>query len=284
MSTQSSIKLLNLERENRHMRWTSIIGLLMAAWLCGASESKAAPPGDKAHKPLFAPESHFQVLLHSLESVDSMAMSCDTTSDDPGNLDEFRCEFRQIIVTKKAPDPDRLKRYEEELRKQMGGPGAWKKQLSHCAESKKFLTSVQSLFTNKYKTISLEREKSMVDTLCACQTAECVINILLEDSKKSQTKCSIMGTQFEATFKRKAATRWVSVNGPQGTCSVVLTMIIEYDAAEDSWSYTQKRLLTEPPQEPLCPQSLESNTRAFSHYKYLRDAVMDCETIGTIIP
>ncbi|RUO92280.1 hypothetical protein D7Y11_15465 [Corallococcus sp. AB018] len=93
--------------------------------------------------------------------------------------------------------------------------------------------------------------------------------------------CSITHTRFERVFKRESKNKWVSVSGPGGLCGIVLTLVLTYDPKEEDWMYTQTRVVTS--DDAMCNE-LTPKITAHSHHRYMRRALMNCETIKTLSP
>lgn len=245
--------------------------------VAGAAES-ASPPNEGGKNEL----AYISALLYSPDSVDAMTMECRPTAAAQGSLSEVDCVFSHLLVTKSAsPTPHELPEREAELRKRFAGEEGIRKAHAHCRSGLAYLGEVQAVTTAPSKLAYLKREQASLARVCECRTSDCVVSAMRDVLAEPRNACSITHTRFERVFTRQATYRWVSVSGPQGVCGIVLTLVLTYDPKEENWTYTQTRVVTS--DDATCKE-FASKITAYSHHRYMRRALMNCETIKTLLP
>lgn len=259
--------------EDGGMRSLPFLVLMVAA----AAEA-AHPPSEGGKNEL----AYMSAQLYSPDSVDAMLMECQPTAAARNSLSEVDCVFSHLLVTKEAsPTPPEIAEGEAELRKRYAGNEGVRKAHSSCRSGLAYLHEVQSVTTEPSKLAYLERERAALTRVCECSTSDCVVAAMRDLLIEPRHACSITHTRFERVFKRKSTNKWVSVTGPGGRCGIVLTLVLKYDPKEESWTYTQTRVVTS--DDATCKEVTPKIT-AYSHHRYMRRAMMNCETIKRLWP
>ncbi|WIG98431.1 hypothetical protein [Myxococcus sp. SDU36] len=241
-----------------------------------AGAAAALPPNEGGEL------AYVSALLYSPDSVDAMSMECRPTAAAQNSLSEVDCVFSHLLVTKAAPPtPHETAAGAAELRKRYAGDEGVRKAHAHCRSGLAYLNEVQTITKEPSKLAYLRQEQAALRRVCECSSSDCVVSAMREVLIEPRSACSVTHTRFERTLKRKAKNRWVSVSGPEGLCGVVLTLVLTYDLREEDWTYTQTRVVTA--EDATC-QKLASKITAHSHHRYLRSALMNCETIKTLLP
>jgi hypothetical protein len=254
------------------MRYLLLICLLLAGDAEALDPPQEGGPGKLAY---------MSALLYAPDSVDAMSMRCSPTAAARNTLREVECVFSQLLVTKAAsPSPQEIAEGEAALRERYAGDAGLAKARASCRNALAYLDEVQAVTREPFKLAYLERERAAYNRVCACSTTECVV-AAMRDVLVERNACSITHTRFERVFKRESKNKWVSVSGPNGICGIVLTLVISYDPKEENWTYTQTRVVTS--DDATCKE-FASTTVAYSHHRYMRPALMDCEVIKTLLP
>ncbi|WP_434348143.1 hypothetical protein ACN6A1_10600 [Myxococcus virescens] len=221
-------------------------------------------------------------LLYSPDSVDTMSMECRPTAAARNSLREVDCVFSHLLVTKEvSPTPQEIAEGEAELRKRYAGDEGVRKAYASCRSGLAYLNEVQTVTTEPSKLAYLERERASLTRVCECSTSDCVVAAMLDLLVEPRHACTITHTRFERVFKRESKNKWVSVSGPGGLCGIVLTLVLTYDPKEENWTYTQTRVVTS--DDATCKEFTPQVT-AYSHHRYMRRALMNCETIKRLLP
>lgn len=252
------------------MRSLLLVLVLLATGAVASTPPQEGGAGERAY---------LSALLYSPDSVDAMSMRCRPTASARNSLREVECVFSQILVTRRPPSTAGANE-EAAVRKRYGGVGGVEKARASCREWLAYLDEVQAVNKEPSKVAYLARERSELQKLCACESVDCIV-AATRGLHADPNACSVTHSQFERVFRREAKHKWVSVSGPDGICDIVLTVVLTYDPKSESWAYTQTRVVTS--DDATC-KGFASTTVAYSHHLYMRNALMNCETITTLLP
>lgn len=80
------------------------------------------------------------------------------------------------------------------------------------------------------------------DKALSCADKPCIIDEELKYLDSNRRTCYLSTNRFRSEFKRSGPNKWVSVQGPQGICNVVLVQTLENDPDYPQlWTFTQTR-------------------------------------------
>lgn len=198
----------------------------------------------------------YSIFLYSPESADTINARCSTGS----GLGQIDCVFSQILLM--AKEKPALTKEDIETARE---PENRTKLIKHIRKVCREPVTRAPEALDEMRLAALTHNRTRRAKLCACKRFDCMINELAD--APAQRKCIVMGSIYNASFKRTGDYRWVSTGEPAGDCQLILVMTLSFDPGSKEWSYTQQRVATQPPSE-LCPAGIYKTSTASTSTKY----------------
>ncbi|MGI0014737.1 MAG: hypothetical protein ACREBU_15045, partial [Nitrososphaera sp.] len=165
---------------------------------------------------------------------------------DPATVEKERAELKANL--EKMPEPELLKKFKPGP-KELAQYTEYKQSVLAASRAKDYVTA---------KRLAVQRAFDSSDAMNTCKDKPCLIEALMRKSDDEQQTCSISSHNFSAEFKRIGPHKWVSNQGPQGMCNVVLVQTLEHESNEPIlWTFTQSTV-TGDTSEPFCKGLIEN--------------------------
>jgi hypothetical protein len=173
------------------------------------------------------------------ESTDYVSADCELGA----KQDTMTCNFSQVsLYPKKRPSAA-----EEELlkiMKEFKAAEATEMKGSCSAADMKKLRDGLEVAENRALLPYMTKVVVAMETMCKSSTRDNYEALIRASLELEITTCSVSVGRWTLSFTKQTDTRWVSNDGPNGVCGVVLITTLERETKNNLWTYTQRKIVT----------------------------------------
>ncbi len=220
-------------------------------------------------------------LIPSFTDNSALSAECRLTGDG-----QAHCRFVEVTLRQIPSEQDLDKARRDDLTASRdAGPRMWAEARRACDSKKKkdspraWLDTALANNKTPEKQRAVRRSITNLDALCACKTEQCMKDELLRAEDEERKTCKVWSQTFELDFKKTGPSRWVSTDGPKGTCDVVEVTSIDLDDQNSCLpTVTWVRASANTNAGPLC-KGLQLNVPSVWSWRAGRKMLTSCESL-----